>query len=71
MDDGHVERVPRLLRVREVAEITGLDRWRIYDLIKSGEGPPHFWVGRTLRIPEDGLAQWIRGRVEQKRGGAA
>lgn len=32
MDDGHVERVPRLLRVREVAEITGLDRWRIYDL---------------------------------------
>ena len=52
-------KVPRLLRVREAAEVTGIERWRLYALLKCGEGPPFLRIGRTLRIPENALVQWI------------
>ena len=55
-------RVPRLLRVREAARLTGLERWRLYELIKCGEGPPHMRIGRTIRISEAALAEWIAQR---------
>jgi excisionase family DNA binding protein len=51
-------RVPRLLRVREVAAITGLERFRVYAAIRDG-GMPHLRVGKTYRVPEDALARWI------------
>jgi len=51
--------VPKLLRVSEVSKITGLQSWRLYSLLKKGEGPPFLRIGRTLRIPEDALARWI------------
>jgi excisionase family DNA binding protein len=60
-------KVPRLLRVREAAKLTGLERWRFYNLIKGGEGPPHLRIGQTIRIPEDGLVRWIQEQ-SQRRG---
>lgn len=51
--------VPRLLRVVEAAELTGIERWRFYDLIRAGEGPRHMRIGKTIRIPENALAEWI------------
>jgi excisionase family DNA binding protein len=51
--------VPRLLRIKEVAELTGLPCWRLYELIERGEGPPHMRVGRTIRISEAALVEWI------------
>ena len=55
--------VPRLRRVREVAQVTGLERWRIYALLKRGEGPPFLRLGRTIRIPEDALVEWIEAQA--------
>ena len=51
--------VPRLLRVREAAELTGIERWRFYELLKRGDGPPFMRVGRTIRISETALVEWI------------
>ncbi len=51
--------VPRLLRVREAAEVTGIEKWRLYEIIKRGEGPAHMRVGRTIRISETALVEWI------------
>lgn len=56
----------RLLRVKEVEKMTGLEAWRLYELIAAGEGPPHMKVGRTIRIPEAGLVQWIEERTEKE-----
>jgi excisionase family DNA binding protein len=53
-------RVPRLLTVKELARQTGLQPWRIYALIREGQGPPHLPVGRTYRFPEDGVLAWVR-----------
>ena len=55
--------VPRLLRVRQAAELTGIERWRFYELLKRGEGPRHMKIGKTIRIPEDALAQWIEAEA--------
>lgn len=52
------KQVPRLLKVREVVEITGLQRWRVYELVRNGEMPA-MHIGRTLRFSEAALAEWI------------
>jgi len=58
-------KVPRLLRIREVAKLTGVQPWRLYELIARGEGPPHLRLGKTLRIPEDTLVRWIEQQAKQ------
>lgn len=62
--------IPRLLRVREAAQMTGLERWRLYELIKRGKGPPVMRIGRTLRIPEHALAQWIEEQATTNEEGS-
>ena len=55
--------VPRLLRVREVAQTTRLQTWRLYQLIAAGEGPPSLRIGKTIWIPEDTLVEWIKAQT--------
>lgn len=52
-------RVPRLLTLKEVEQVTGIKRWRTYELIQQGKGPRHLRIGKTIRVPEDALVQWI------------
>jgi excisionase family DNA binding protein len=56
--------IPRLLRIKEVAQITGLERWRLYQMIQEGTAPPVIRIGRTFRISESALVKWIE---EQQR----
>jgi len=51
--------IPRLLTVREACKATGLQKWRMYELIKQGKGPRVMHVGRTLRVSEAALVAWI------------
>lgn len=51
--------VLRLLRVREVAKLTGIEKWRLYELIKRGKGPPSMRIGKTIRISQTALVRWI------------
>ena len=60
--------VPRLLSVKQVARITGVQRFRIYAWIRSGDGPPFLKIGKTFRFPEDQLVAWIR--EQSAKGGA-
>lgn len=56
----------RLLRVAEAAKLTGIERWRFYSLLRRGEGPAHLRVGRTIRIPEAKLVEWIEANAKAK-----
>jgi excisionase family DNA binding protein len=58
-------RVPRLLTIKEASNVTGVQRWRLYDLIARGAGPPHLRLGKTIRIAEDSLIAWIEARQHQ------
>ena len=60
--------VERLLyRPAEAADAIGVSRSRMYELIASEE-IPSIRVGRTLRVPVEGLRQWVARRMAE--GGA-
>jgi excisionase family DNA binding protein len=63
--------VPRLLTVAQVARLTGVQRWRIYELISRGQGPPVLRLGRTIRVSEAALLRWIEEQERQHAPGAA
>jgi excisionase family DNA binding protein len=52
----------RLLRAPEVAQILGLGRSKVYDMMQSGELPV-VHIGRAIRVPMQALQAWIRGRT--------
>jgi excisionase family DNA binding protein len=59
--------VPRLLTPKQVAAVTGLQVFRVRQLIREGRLPV-IRVGRTFRISETVLAEFIQ-RESQSRGG--
>lgn len=50
---------PLLLRVEEAAKLLQLGRNKVYELAAAGE-IPSLHIGRQLRIPTEGLREWIR-----------
>lgn len=63
---GSEVRVPRMLRIKEVAKLTGIEPWRWYEMLKRGDGPPHMKIGNTIRISDAALTAWIEQRQMQK-----
>lgn len=51
-----------LLRAEEAAELLGVGRTKVYELIGRGEMPV-VRIGRCLRIPRRTLDQWINDQV--------
>lgn len=62
-------RVPRLLTTTQLAEATGIARWRLFELVKQGKAPPHMRLGNTLRFPEDGVVAWIAEQTSSTKEG--
>lgn len=50
---------PLLLRVEDAAKLLQIGRNKVYELAAAGE-IPSLHVGRQLRIPTEGLREWIR-----------
>ena len=63
--------VPRLLRIKEVAKLTGIAPWRIYELIARGKGPAHMRVGKTIRVSLFALVKWIDEQSNNNKVAAA
>ena len=57
----------KLLRRRQVEEITGIGRSSIYRLMKSGEFPQRVKVGRNaVRWRESDITAWVESRPEAR-----
>ena len=56
-----------LLKVSEVVKVTGYCRSVVYSMIASGE-IPSIKYGRSVRVPADGLRQWIERQIETQNG---
>lgn len=50
---------PRFMTVSEVADIMRVSKMTVYRLIHSGEMPA-IRVGKSFRVPEAAVGQWIR-----------
>jgi len=49
----------KLLKEREVANLTGLSVRGLQQKRTDGGGPPFVRIGRTIRYPYDDLIQWV------------
>lgn len=64
-------KIPRLLTSRELAEVTGLSLWTVWEMVKKGDGPPHVKIGRGFRFPENGVGPWLDRRLKEQAKKAA
>lgn len=55
---------PQALTVPEVMTALRLSRFKVYDLIRSGE-LPSFTIGRARRIPADALRAFIDDQLKE------
>jgi excisionase family DNA binding protein len=49
----------RTLTLEELEAETGIQAWRIRELIKDGKGPPHFRLGRRYRFRVSDVRTWL------------
>jgi excisionase family DNA binding protein len=54
-----------LLRPIEAAEAIGIGRSKIYELLASG-ALPSIRIGCSLRVPVDGLREWIARQTAER-----
>jgi len=59
----------RILRFKQVSELTGLKHTSIYEKIKSGEFPPSISLGTRARgwVASE-IEGWISERIKASRG---
>ena len=55
----------RSLTVEQIADAMGIEKWRVYELIKKGQAPPSFKVGKTYRFPIAGVRKWFAGQTAE------
>jgi len=53
-----------LLNAEETATLLGLGRTKVYEMLAAGELPV-IRIGRSVRVPREGLADWIRRRTAE------
>lgn len=53
----------RLLKVKEVAEVLGLGKSKVYEMMQAGELPV-VRIGTARRVPLLELQRWIQARTE-------
>jgi excisionase family DNA binding protein len=58
--DHMTERV--LLRAEEVANILGIGRTKVFEMLATGELPV-VRIGRSVRVPRGELYEWLRERT--------
>ncbi len=52
-----------LLRPTEAAEVLGLGRSKVYELLASG-ALPAVRIGASVRVPAEALRRWVTERAE-------
>ena len=55
-----------LLRPTEAAEMLGISRSKIYELLAAGSLPV-VRVGNSVRVPAEVLHQWLQQRLAEQR----
>ena len=52
-----------LIRPSEVADLLGLGRTKVYEMLASGE-LPSVRIGKSVRVPLGALRQWVDERAK-------
>jgi excisionase family DNA binding protein len=55
----------RSLTTEQLADVLGVEVWRVREMVKAGEAPPHLKLGRTYRFPVPGVRKWFAERTKE------
>jgi len=66
--DTKTEILPALLRISDAALVLAVSKSKLYELIAKGR-IPSIRIGGSLRIPRQGLQNWIEEQTAQISGG--
>ena len=59
----------RLLRIKDVVQITGLSRSSIYKFIEEGKFPKQIYLSqRTVAWSKADIDEWVQSRINQTGG---
>ena len=59
----------KMLRLKQVMEVTGLSRTTIYDLTKTGKFPKPIHLGaKAVAWVDSELQDWLQARIAASRG---
>lgn len=58
----------RSLTTGQLADVLGVEVWRVREMVKEGAAPPHLKLGRTYRFPVAGVRTWFAQRTAAKEG---
>lgn len=50
--------LPKLISADELAQAIGVNRWRIYELVRQGQ-LPHVRLGLTVKFDPTKIAAWL------------
>ncbi len=53
----------RFMTVAEVADVLRVSKMTVYRLVHSGGEMPAVRFGRSFRVPEEAVAQYLKGAV--------
>ncbi len=57
----------KFLNIRQVSDITGLSRSRVYELVADGVFPPGVKLGsRCTRWPSSEVQAWLQARIRER-----
>ncbi len=59
---------PLLLRAEEVARRLSLGRSKVFQMLAQGELPA-VRIGRSVRVPEQALREWLERQTEEQNAG--
>ena len=57
----------RLLKIREVEQLTGFKKSSVYSFIEAGDFPKPVKIGRSSRWPSGDVNQWIQETIQKGR----
>lgn len=49
----------RTLTVGQLSKVTGIQVWRIHQIVAEGKGAPHLRVGRAIRFRVNDVTEWM------------
>ena len=64
---GEVEDGLRTLTVKQLAQATGIQSWRIFQMVKTGE-LPHFRLGKCIRFRVRDIEAWMDEQTNNHQG---
>jgi excisionase family DNA binding protein len=65
LEKSKINQTPILLRVHEAADMLGVSRAKMYELLAANNEIPVIRIGHSIRVPRAALESWVNDQTEE------